>query len=68
MGGRLDAIVKSDDVWVSESLENLNLAIEVLFELLVEPLEVDGFDGNSSLVFLFTDTTALVYRYLRWEG
>ena len=39
--------MEGDDVWVSEVLENLDFAIEVLFQLLVETREIDGLDGDS---------------------
>jgi hypothetical protein len=48
VGGRLDAVMEGNNMGVPEFLENLNLAIEVLFELPVQTTELDRLDGNQS--------------------
>lgn len=48
MGGRLNTVVERDDVRVPERLQNLDFAIQVLFQLLVKAAEFDGLDGDQS--------------------
>ena len=38
--------MEGDDVRMAESLEDLDLSIEVLLELLVQAFEFDGLDGD----------------------
>ncbi len=46
VGGGLDAVMECDDVRVPERLEDLDLAVEVFLQLLVQAGEFDGLDGN----------------------
>jgi hypothetical protein len=48
MGRRLDAVMKGDNVWVSEVLQYLDFAIEVFLQFLVQSGEFDGFDCDRS--------------------
>lgn len=45
--------MEGDDMGMAKGLEDLDLAIEILSKLLVEPLELDRFDGDSGLGLLF---------------
>jgi hypothetical protein len=46
MCGGLLAVYERDDVRMLETLENLDFGGEVVFELLVEPPQGYGFDGD----------------------
>ncbi len=56
MGARLDTVVQGDDVRVTERLEDLDLAIEILFELLVQTSEFDRLDGDGGIRYLSRST------------
>lgn len=55
---RLDAVMQGDDMGMSQGLEDLDLAVEVLSELLVEAPELDALDGNDLPRFLLDDTVS----------
>ena len=46
MRGRLLAIRKRNNMWMLQFLENLDLRVQVFFQLPIELVQVDGFDGN----------------------
>ncbi len=46
VGSRLDAIMEGDDMRMPKRLQDLDFSIQILFELLVETGELDGFDSN----------------------
>jgi len=62
VGAGLDAIMQGNDVWVTERLEDLDLAIEVLFELLVQTRKLNGFDRNQCAGNLQQRTAVSVER------
>lgn len=43
--GSLLTVDEGDDVWVMEVLQDEDLAVEIIFELRIELLQIDGFDG-----------------------
>ena len=45
--------MEGDDVRMPERLEDVNLSVEILFELLVQLPEVDGFDGYCGIGCLY---------------
>lgn len=47
MGWRLDAFVESNDMGMTQFLENLDLGIEVILHLALELPQFDGFDSDS---------------------
>lgn len=53
MSGRLETIMEGDDMGMSKSLEDLDFAVEILPELLVQSFKLDGFDGDGSSSFLY---------------
>ena len=54
VGRCLLTIDESNDMWVMEAFQDMNFGVEVLFELLVELLQVDRFNSYvaTSLLFL----------------
>ena len=42
-------------MWVVEVSQNLDLGVEVLFQLLVQLLQIDGFDSDVTGLFLQTN-------------
>jgi hypothetical protein len=48
MRARLDAIMESNDMRVPKGLENLNFAIEIFLQLLVQTGKLDRLDGYQS--------------------
>ena len=50
--------MQGDDMGMSQGLEDLDLAVEVLSELLVEAPELDALDGNDLPRFLLDDTVS----------
>ena len=54
VGRRLLTIDESNDMWVMEAFQDMDFGVEILFELLVELLQVDRFNSYvaTSLLFL----------------
>lgn len=46
VSARLLTVNERDDVWMMEALENLYLGVKILFQLLVELVQVNRFDGD----------------------
>ena len=49
VGPRLDAVMEGDDVGMSKRLQNLDLAVEVLLELLIQTGQLNRLDGDRGL-------------------
>lgn len=49
--------MQGNDVWVSEVLEDLDFAVQILLQLLVQSGELDGFDGDCSTRYLQIDVS-----------
>lgn len=55
MSGRFETVMEGDDMGMSKGLENLDFAVEVLPELLVQSFKLDRFDGDGGSSFLYDD-------------
>lgn len=53
MSGCLLAVNECNDMWMMETFQDVYLGVQVLFELLVQLLEVDRFDGYIAASLLF---------------
>ena len=58
MGPRLDTIMEGNDVGMAEPLEDLDLAVEVFLQLLVQAGELDRLDGDEGARGLYNDMSA----------
>ena len=58
MGPRLDTVVEGNDVGMAEPLEDLDLAVEIFLELLVQAGELDRLDGDEGARVLYNDMSA----------
>ena len=54
MGGCLLAINERNDMWMVEAFQDVDLGVQILFELLVKLLEVDRFDSYVAASLLFS--------------
>ena len=52
MSRRFLAIYESDNMWMMEAFQDVDLRIEVLLQLLVELMQIDRFDGNKAGLLL----------------
>jgi hypothetical protein len=51
------AVDQGDNVWMLETLENIDFGGKVVLQLLVELREVDGLDGDEGLCSLIDEGT-----------
>ena len=64
---RFHAVMKGDNVRVSQVLENLDFSIQVLLQLLVQARELNGFDGYDRTGDL-QETVSHVHQQTSDEG
>lgn len=53
VSSRFETVMKGNDVRMPQGLEDLDFAIEIFLEFLIQSLKLDRFDGNSGLGFLW---------------
>lgn len=52
MGGGLLTVDQSDNVWVMQAFEYVDLGVQVLFELLIKLVQVDRLDSHIAWLLL----------------